>query len=154
MYVVIDASPRFRDRTGNGLYADTLEEPDAETGRLLAALDDLVPDDRIIDGVNQSALLLGKDWNGAREGFPYFEKDELQAVRQGHWKLRLPNLKELRNWAEIDLGSNKIELYDLARDLGETTNVAAGNPDVVNRLMAIAEKAKVVNWPQCPKRLG
>jgi arylsulfatase A-like enzyme len=41
MHVVIDASPRFRDRTGNGLYADTLEELDAETGRLLAALDDL-----------------------------------------------------------------------------------------------------------------
>ncbi len=41
MHVVIDASPRFRNRTGNGLYADTLEELDAEIGRLLASLDDL-----------------------------------------------------------------------------------------------------------------
>ena len=41
MHVVIDASPEYRDRTGNGLYADTLEELDTQTGRLLKTLDDL-----------------------------------------------------------------------------------------------------------------
>ena len=244
MHVVIDASPRFRDRTGNGLYADTLEELDAETGRLLAALDDLglrdntvvlltsdngpwsndqlqqhtknakyvswtdgpeipwgssgplrgakgstweggvrvpgivrwpnrvpagrtnvaiistldvlptfaalagasnkVPKDRIIDGVDQRELLLGRNEVGARDGFLYFEGDELQAVRSGPWKLRLPDLKELRTWTENDHGTNKLELYQLDRDIGESSNVAAQNPDVVERLMAVAKKAKVV----------
>jgi arylsulfatase A-like enzyme len=68
----------------------------------------------------------------------------LQAVRKGNWKLRLPNLKELRTWTENDHGTNKTELYNLARDLSETTNVAAEHPDIVKRLMALAEEAKVV----------
>ncbi|MEM9281488.1 MAG: sulfatase-like hydrolase/transferase, partial [Verrucomicrobiota bacterium] len=41
MHVVIDASEEYRDRSGQGLYADTLEELDAETGRLLDKLDEL-----------------------------------------------------------------------------------------------------------------
>jgi integrase/recombinase XerD len=39
MHVVIDASPEYRDRTGKGLYADTLEELDTEIGRLLRSID-------------------------------------------------------------------------------------------------------------------
>jgi hypothetical protein len=34
------------------------------------------------------------------------------------------------------------ELFDLENDIGETTDVAAGHPDVVRRLLAIAEKAR------------
>ena len=245
MHVVIDASPRFRNRTGKGLYADTLEELDAETGRLLATLDDLglrentvvlftsdngpwsndiarqhaknekyvawtegpeipwghagplrgakgsnweggvrvpamvrwpgripegvdsnaivstldvlptfaalagvpalVPTDRILDGVDQTKLFLGKSKQGARDGFLYYEKDELQAVRQGPWKLRLPDLKELRTWTENDHGTNKLELYNLDDDLGETTNVAKKHPKIVKQLQALAEKSKVAS---------
>jgi len=243
MHVVIDASPRFRNRTGNGLYADTLEELDAETGRLLNTLDELglrdntvvlftsdngpwsndvnrqhtknakyvrwtdgpelawgtsgplrgakgsnweggvrvpafvrwpgkvpagltsdaivstldvlptfaaiagaadkVPTDRVIDGVDQTGLFLGKSFNGARDHFFYFERDELQAVRQGNWKLRLPNLKEIRTWTEISQDSGGIELYNLNGDLAESKNVAEQNPSIVERLMALAETAKV-----------
>jgi len=41
MHTVIDASPAFRDQTGNGLYADTLQELDHEVGRLIGAIDSL-----------------------------------------------------------------------------------------------------------------
>lgn len=242
MHVVIDASPEFRDRTGNGLYADTLVELDHEIGRLLAKVDELglrddtvvlftsdngpwsndhrrqraknakyvewtkgpklpwgtagplrgakgstweggvrvpgivrwpgqvpagktsdaivstldvlptfaalagvgekVPTDRTIDGVDQSALLLGKDEAGARKGFHYWDGNELQAVREGPWKLRLPGLKNLRKWPELDRGTQEAELYHLASDIGEAKNVAAENPEIVERLTALAEQAK------------
>ncbi|MBL9211231.1 MAG: hypothetical protein JNL92_12250, partial [Opitutaceae bacterium] len=48
------------------------------------------------------------------------------AVRDGDWKLL----------CEYD--GSKPELYDLARDRGETTNLAAQQPEVVRRLTAAA----------------
>lgn len=239
MHVVIDASPEYRDRTGEGLYADTLEELDAETGRLLMTLDELglrddtlvlftsdngpwsndhaaqhaknarhvawtdgpeipwgssgplrgakgstwegglrvpaifrwpgqieagqtsdaivstldvlptfaalagtePPSDREIDGVNQTELLLGQDADGAREQFFYFDGPELQAVRVGPWKLRLPGLQRFRKWTELDRGTQQTELYHLGRDIGETNDVADEHPDIVRRLMSVAETA-------------
>ncbi|WP_431268740.1 sulfatase family protein [Dankookia sp. P2] len=47
------------------------------------------------------------------------------AVRQGDWKLLIAALLPAR-----------VELYDLAKDIGETTNLAAAKPDVVARLQA------------------
>jgi arylsulfatase A-like enzyme len=242
MHVVIDASDEFRDRTGNGLYADTLEELDTQTGRLLATLDELglrdntvvlftsdngpwsndharqhaknaryvawtkgpelpwgsagplrgakgstwegglrvpgivrwpghvpagrtssaiistldvlptfaslsgagdkVPTDRVIDGVDQTGLLMGQSDSGNRDGFLYYDGNELQAIRQGQWKLRLPGLKNLRKWTELDRGTQQAELYNLESDMSESTNVAAENRKVVERLMSLAEKAK------------
>lgn len=34
-----------------------------------------------------------------------------------------------------------LELYDLERDLGETTDVAAGNPEVVRRIEEIMKRS-------------
>ena len=39
----------------------------------------------------------------------------------------------------------KLELYDLATDLGETNNVAAAHPDVVAAFEAFAKTAHVDN---------
>ena len=47
------------------------------------------------------------------------------AIRQGDWKLLIAALLPAR-----------VEVYDLAKDMGETTNLAAANPDVVARLRA------------------
>lgn len=35
-----------------------------------------------------------------------------------------------------------LKLYDLEADIGETTNIADRHPDVVKRLLALAEKAR------------
>jgi arylsulfatase A-like enzyme len=55
------------------------------------------------------------------------------SVRSGPWKfVETPDGKA----AKPD------ELYDLAADPGETNNVAAANPDVVQRLAAALDKAR------------
>jgi len=80
-----------------------------------------LPGDRTIDGRDISAVLFGSDDVGPHDTFPHFRGLALRAVRQGHWKLHLG-----------DGG-----LYDLEADLGESTDVAAANPDVIARLQAL-----------------
>ncbi len=97
-----------------------------------------VPDDRIIDGVNQTALLLGKNEAGARDNFYYFCQNELHGVRKGKWKLIVPNRKWFYGYVK-DKGSQDIELYDLEADIGEKENVADQHPEIVAELRRLAE---------------
>ena len=83
------------------------------------------PGDRIIDGKDILPLML--DEPGATspcEVFYYYREHELQAVRAGDWKLHLASG----------------ELYHLREDIGETTDVAGKNPEVV---AALEERAQV-----------
>jgi arylsulfatase A-like enzyme len=102
------------------------------------------PRDRPIDGVDQSGLLLGRSERGAREHFFYFSKNELHAVRQGRWKLRLPDRTVFYDYVK-DRGTSAAELYDLDADIGETNNLAAAHPAVVERLTALTQSFV---WPE------
>jgi len=101
------------------------------------------PTDRIIDGVDQTDLLLGKSNAGARDYYHYFCQNELHAVRKGPWKLFLPDRKKFYGYVK-DKGSNEIELYHLQTDIGESKNVAKDHPDVVKDLLKFA---KSFQWP-------
>lgn len=226
VHSVIDASDEFKGKSDGGLYGDTVEELDHETGRLLDAIDRLglrdntlviftsdngpwsnakeslarkhngqiawgssgplreakgstyeggirvpciarwpnwvpdgetsdaifatidfmptfaslagysLPQDRIIDGVDQTELLLGKS-RGNRDDYYYFCKGELHAVRKDNWKVMLPDRRMFYGYVD-DKGSAAVELYDLATDLGETKNVAASHPEIVGDLMSHA----------------
>jgi arylsulfatase len=46
-----------------------------------------VPQDRAIDGVDQTDFLLGKSHKSSREGFPVFVADRLEAVKWRNWKI-------------------------------------------------------------------
>lgn len=87
-----------------------------------------------IDGVDASALLLGTTSTSPRETFAYWSRDELAAVRSGRWKIHVGRSEAV--WRPIQPAR---ELYDLADDPGETTDLAASRPDVVARLEALAE---------------
>jgi arylsulfatase A-like enzyme len=102
------------------------------------------PADRIIDGVDQTELLLGRSERGARDHFHYFCQNELHGVRLGPWKLILPNRQVFYGYVK-DRGSNDVELYHLETDIGETRNVARENPAVVARLQAFAQSFP---WPE------
>ncbi len=97
----------------------------------LASVD--VPNDRIIDGVDQTDLLHGKSETGARSDYFYFCKNELHAVRQGNYKLVLPNRKQFYGYVK-DKGSLEFELYDLSTDIGERSNLASIRTETVEAL--------------------
>ncbi len=99
-----------------------------------------LPRDRKIDGVDISGVLLGSE--GAKsphQVFYYYRQYELQAVRSGEWKLF----------------ATTGALYNLRTDIGETTDVAADNPEVVARLRRHLDDARADlgdgqdNCPQC-----
>jgi arylsulfatase A-like enzyme len=79
------------------------------------------------------------------EALFFFWGRELQAMRSGQWKLHFPHPyveHQPANGGKRGTVTNhqiELSLYDLSRDLGETTNVAAQHPDVVKRLQALAE---------------
>lgn len=104
-----------------------------------------VPADRIIDGHDLSQVWLAKE--GAvspRKTFYYYQQTRLQAVRSGKWKLHLPGPRLWPQYAkEEDLGPvEKPLLYDLHAEINEQTNLAEANPEVVQELLALAEKAR------------
>ena len=102
-----------------------------------------VPKDRLIDGVDQTALLLGDSEKDARDHFYYFCRNTLHGVRKGRWKLVLANRKNYYNYVK-DTGSNEMELYDLKSDIGEKRNVAKQHPEVVEELLNLV---RAFQWP-------
>ena len=103
-----------------------------------------LPADRVIDGQDISALLFGQDDAGSvydRTGFFYYFTSQLQAVRSGQWKLYLPFENKLVN-LRGDTAPFAAQLYDLRADIGETVDVADKHPEVVARLLELAESAR------------
>ncbi|TWU67205.1 sulfatase-like hydrolase/transferase [Crateriforma conspicua] len=87
-----------------------------------------IPDDRRIDGIDQTDLLLGKRDTG-RDYF-YFSR---AGVRQGRWKY-LKADAHFHGYAVEDDRPKTEELYDLTADLGEQQNLAAKHPEKVAEL--------------------
>jgi arylsulfatase A-like enzyme len=55
-----------------------------------------VPQDRAIDGVDQSDFLLGKSERSSRDGFLVFVADRMEAVKWKNWKMAFYH--EERDW--------------------------------------------------------
>jgi arylsulfatase len=105
-----------------------------------------------IDGVDISALLKGNfDQTPRQTILYYFEKNNLNAVRKGNWKLVLPhNYKSYdapvgndgNKGEKVKKSVEEPELYDMRRDPGEQFNVIASYPEKVTELMQVVEEAR------------
>lgn len=84
-----------------------------------------IPKDRPIDGMDQTSLLLGQTDKG-RESF-YYDK---AGIRMGKWKYLTANAFS-HNYASDPNRKQEEELYDLDKDIGETTNLAKQCPEIV-----------------------
>lgn len=111
-----------------------------------------VSEQPIIDGRDISPLLLGKSKDSQREAHYYFSGYNLQAVRQGSWKLALtPQNETMGRPIKPDAAGAEPRLYNLDKEIGEQTNVAAENPEIVAKLTALAEKMKAeIGKPNAP----
>ena len=97
-----------------------------------------VPEEPVIDGRDISPLLLGTTTEPAREAHFYFHGYELQAVRQGPWKLAVAAQNETMGKAVAEDAKTHPRLYNLDKDIGEKMNVAGEHPDIVAKLQALA----------------
>lgn len=110
-----------------------------------------VPSDRVIDGVDISALMTGEVKAIDRNYF-YYQHDCLRAVRSNDWKLVLPHTEPVEasiamKWknhiAKPDaIRIQKPMLFNLETDIGETTDVAQAHPEKVKELMKLAARAQ------------
>jgi arylsulfatase A-like enzyme len=104
------------------------------------------PKDRVIDGKDIWPLMAGQA--GAKtphEAFFYHtSQGQLAAVRSGKWKLHLrpPRRRRRRKKGEPAPKPQPPtpQLYDLAADVGEKTNVADKHPEIVQRLTGLLRR--------------
>jgi arylsulfatase len=105
-----------------------------------------------IDGVNILSLLKGEKEADPRDHlYYYYSKNNLEAVREGPWKLVLPHryqssvgeLPGKDGWpGKMHRDSTGLALYDLRRDPGERYDVKEQNPDVVKNIQQLVEQAR------------
>ena len=83
--------------------------------------------------------------------FFYNRRNELHALRSGRWKLHLPHMYWTLGGREpgrggtparYDYVETELGLYDLQGDIGETSNVAGEHPEIVEKLLGLAERAR------------
>jgi arylsulfatase len=93
-----------------------------------------------IDGISFLPTILGKGEQRTHE-FLYWEFPGYggqQAVRLGDWKAIRQNMHK---------GNTKIQLFNLADDIGETTDLASRHPEIVERM------SKIMREQHTPSRL-
>jgi uncharacterized OB-fold protein len=114
----------------------------------------------------------GKDvwplWHGdpgarsPQDAYYFYWDRSLEAVRSGKWKLHFPHeYRTLAGEPGRDGQAGKyvnrntdLALYDLENDVGEKANVAHDHPDIVERLMKLAEAARDDLGDTATKRVG
>lgn len=96
-----------------------------------------------IDGHNIRPLMEGQaKAQSPYDAFYYYYRDQLQAIRQGPWKLFVPLESFVRHPHFRKGESSQPLLFDVVADIGSQQNVAAQNPSVVARLLALAKDAR------------
>ncbi|MEO0571341.1 MAG: sulfatase [Bacteroidota bacterium] len=119
----------------------------------IADMINIAPPEKHIDGKSAWQLLKGASDSSPQEAyFFYYRVNELHAVRYGKWKLYFPH--RYRTMENQENGKDglpgkytyhnilEIELYDLEKDISETSNVAAQYPDIVEKIKKLADKKR------------
>lgn len=97
-----------------------------------------------IDGHDIRALLFAEDdAKTPYEAFYYYRRRQLQAVRSGNWKYHLPLDATHPNWAnpKPTRKGRRGKLVNLSSDLKEKTDVSDQHPEVVKRMLSLANRA-------------
>ncbi|HZN25089.1 MAG TPA: arylsulfatase [Burkholderiales bacterium] len=108
-----------------------------------------IPEDRPIDGVDQLAFFMQPSGKSRREGFVFYIKDELRAVKWRNWKMHVV-------WEpEPNIGPNHLEtpwIFNVVSDPKEETDVGNDNSWVrtpIRRLLHEFQQS-LRNFPPVP----
>jgi arylsulfatase A-like enzyme len=99
-----------------------------------------LPDGVELDGLSVLPTLLGEQQPALADRFLYwefFEKGFQQAARWKQWKV----VRKGR--------AGRLELFNLAQDIGEKNDIAGGNPEIVEKFEAFLKGARTESaaWP-------
>ncbi len=97
-----------------------------------------VPETRKLDGTSMAGLILKQAKFPDRKLFWGYEPKLGTAMRDGHWKMQTKG--------------DIVQLFDLSKDIKETTNVADKHPDRAAEMKAAIEKWKQEVAPQTVPR--
>lgn len=104
------------------------------------------PNDRTVDGKNILPILTGEESETPHQVLYYYNGTNLQAVREGDWKLHLPRTpKDQPFWSKKPAKGkgfvtlDEPRLFNLGVDRGEIQNVIGEHPEVFARLQMRAE---------------
>ncbi|WP_433896218.1 sulfatase family protein [Sphingobacterium mizutaii] len=119
----------------------------------VAELIDFKDNPNQIDGISFLSQIKDPKSAASRKSmYYYYNQNDLEAVRFENWKLVLPH--KSRSYEGILPGNDgfggnykehevkTMELYDLRRDPGERYNVIEQNPEVLEKLLEIADEAR------------
>ncbi|MCB1230619.1 MAG: exo-alpha-sialidase [Verrucomicrobiae bacterium] len=98
----------------------------------------IVPKDLSIDGISVTSALKNEPMAKQRD---FLYRD------YGHCRRYYDQCVRLGDWKGIRLGKDggKIQLYDLSKDIGETSDLAATHPEVVSEIANIMDTAVTPN---------
>ena len=102
-----------------------------------------------IDGKNILPLMVKEGAKSPQKAYYFYYGNQLQAVRQGKWKLHFPHGYRTMagkpggtggiptNYSQAKIG---LTLFDLKKDIGESIDLSAEFPEVLKRLSAMGKK--------------
>ena len=121
--------------------------PAGRTSDEVIAFQDLLPTFAVLAGAEPPSSLDGINISEVLEGKPLGRERAPLYWDYGHCRRFYDQAVRLVNWKGIRLGKDegRIQLYDLANDIGESNDVAVDHPDVVREIAEIMETAVVPN---------
>ena len=118
--------------------------PAGKVSNEIVAFWDLLPTLAEVAGTAAPSSIDGRSALDALLGMPRKSAHDHLYWDYGHCRPRFAQAVRLRNWKGVrNSRHGAIELYDLGRDLGETTDVAQAHPDVVREIESIMTEAYV-----------
>jgi len=120
--------------------------------------------DHPIDGRDIWPLMSGQpDAKNPHEALFFYWGRHLQSMRSGKWKLHFPHAYRTLAGEPGGKGGKPtsysqaktpLALFDLSKDISQTTNVADKHPDVVKRLQALADTCRNELGDSATKKTG
>ncbi|MDH5368026.1 MAG: sulfatase [Cyclobacteriaceae bacterium] len=118
-----------------------------------------------IDGKSVWDIWTGNSNQSPHEAYYfYYHVNELHGIRYDKWKMYFPHKYRTLNGREggkngfpVDYEYNvidQIELYDLSKDINETSNVASENVEVVNKIKLLANTMRLELGDALEKKVG